>query len=158
RLDDWVGNQKVARGYFPKGEAIRERYRLRPDGGAGFFSSVEDLLRYATFHLDTSGSNTAQILKHETIASMHEERDNKAPNYNRYSMGWGIINTKNHQILISDGRMLGSSAVVLIEPDSQTGIVLVTNVVTNALISAAVQMIDALTPAHAGEIGEYIEK
>ena len=49
--DAWVGEGTTAAGYEGDSRAIRYRFRLAPDGGAGFFSSLEDLLRYARFHL-----------------------------------------------------------------------------------------------------------
>ena len=123
----WVGRDSTAAGYNKKGR-VRFSYRLRPRGGAGFFSSARDLLRYAQFHLGTLLRGPS-LISPAHLVEMHG--DGTPAGARGYAFGWGRLELEGHDVvLISDGEMLGATAAVMIVPTRKLAIVLLTN--TNA--------------------------
>jgi CubicO group peptidase (beta-lactamase class C family) len=81
----WVGDRETVRGYEGDGTAIPYRFRLAPDGGAGFFSTLQDLLRYAQFHLGALEQTTLPGDAAITRAL------GTLPPKEHYLRGWGVV-------------------------------------------------------------------
>ncbi|HMZ82607.1 MAG TPA: serine hydrolase domain-containing protein, partial [Acidobacteriota bacterium] len=80
--DAWLGDKNTVRGYGGDGKVLPYRFRLGPDGGAGFFSTAHDLTRYTLFHL---GAMTPPA--HLRGASISTELAN-LPVEKAYYRGW----------------------------------------------------------------------
>jgi CubicO group peptidase (beta-lactamase class C family) len=119
-VDAWVGKGGTVWGYSEEGEVIPYAYRLSPDGGAGFFSTLHDLLLYVRFHL--VGSPT--LPREASIVSALET----APSGDHYLRGWGLVPLDSvGPVLISDGAMAGGTAAVVLVPDRRLGVVVLCN-------------------------------
>jgi CubicO group peptidase (beta-lactamase class C family) len=82
-VDGWVGADGAVTGYDVDGAPIAGPYRLAPDGGAGFFSSVADLLHYSLYHLGTpekrDGSASAAPVAEASIVAALTDHRSRAP-------------------------------------------------------------------------------
>ena len=135
----WVGADSVVRGYDASGP-IPYRYRLAPDGGAGFFSTVDDLLRYARFHL--GGTREQVTLVAAAIVRAHAN----VRVGSHYQQGWGVVRLPHETVLISDGELAGGTAVVLLLTEARLGIVVLCNRTGGPASEAAVAIATALVP------------
>ena len=120
-IDAWVGDGTTAAGYEGDGRAIRYRFRLAPDGGAGFFSSLEDLLRYARFHLGSL--DTPEV---PATAAITRALRSASPGAH-YLDGWGVVRLDRVTVLVSDGQMAGASAAVVLVPERDLGAAVLCN-------------------------------
>jgi CubicO group peptidase (beta-lactamase class C family) len=150
-LEAWVGEAGVVRGYDGDGARIPYSYRLAPDGGAGFFSSLHDLLRYALFHLGRLDSGVPRS------AAVTTARQPAVRGF-RYLQGWGQIGLPGATVLLSDGQMAGAAAVVLLLPEADLGIVALTNRTRGAVYEAAFAILSALLPGSGERLGARIEE
>ncbi len=151
--DAWVGDSGAVRGYGEDRQAIAGRFRLRPDGGAGFLSTVHDLLRYAQFHL---GVREAVSLSRDaaiTVALTELPTDRRFD----YSRGWGVVRLDGSTVLISDGEAAGGAAAVLLVPERQLGIVVLCNATGVPALEVAAFVLSALDSALAGQLGAAVE-
>lgn len=151
----WVGRGDVAVGYSGAGKRVPFQYRLRPRGGAGFFSSASDLLSFAQFHLGEI--KQAQLLiGSNALAENHGE--GTAAGAHGYSHGWGRIDLSEAGVaLVSDGEMLGGTAVVMIFPLQKIAVVLLTNSTTD-LLEVATLVADAVAPGLSQRLGDGIQR
>jgi hypothetical protein len=130
--------------YNSKNQRDRD-YHFYPQGGAGFFSTVHDLTRFAMLHLHETGSGAASILKPDTLRAMHG-----APS--GYANGWGSIKLgAKDRVLVSNGELLGAETTILLLPSSQSAIVCITNINGTPRITDAVafRIAEALAPGFA---------
>jgi CubicO group peptidase (beta-lactamase class C family) len=140
-IEAWVGEAGAVRGYHGDGRAISQRFRLAPDGGAGFFSNLADLLRYAQFHL---GQKTAAV----SAGSL--------PADGFYHHGWGVVRMGAAHALISDGAALGGTAAVVLVPEEATAVVALCNATGGPTAEAAVATLSALLPGFSERFGEAV--
>jgi CubicO group peptidase (beta-lactamase class C family) len=150
-LDAWVGEGGVARGYDGDGGWIPYPYRLGPDGGAGFFSSLHDLLRYALFHLGRLDAGVPRSAAVTTALPLPGGGF-------RYLQGWGLIDLPGATVLLSDGQMAGGASVVLLVPEADLGIVVLTNQTGGAAYDAAFAILSGLLPGAGERLGARIEE
>ena len=139
----WVGQRGTVRGYDGGGKRIPYRYRLAPDGGAGFFSSVHDLLQYAHFHLGAGEQATPS--RSAAIA----DAVRAAPVGGHYLRGWGVVRLRSATVLISDGESAGGTAVVVLVPEKQLGVVVLCNQTGGPATESATSILTALIPGFA---------
>ena len=138
--DAWVGEGTTAAGYEGDGRAIRYRFRLAPDGGAGFFSSLEDLLRYARFHLGSL--DTPEV---PATAAITRALRSASPGAH-YLDGWGVVRLDRVTVLVSDGQMAGASAAVVLVPERDLGAAVLCNATGCPALETATDMLSALIP------------
>jgi CubicO group peptidase (beta-lactamase class C family) len=139
-VDGWVGEGTTARGYERDGRAIPYRLRLAPDGGAGFFSTLDDLLRYARFHLGALGRQ--EIPPDAVISSAFRSAGPTA----HYLRGWGVVRLDSVTVLISDGQMAGASSALVLVPELALGAVALCNATGCPALETATEMLSALAP------------
>jgi len=151
--DAWLGDSGVVRGYGEDGQAISDRVRLGPDGGAGFFSTVHDLLRYARFHLGVpeSASPTGDAAIAVALEGLPADR-----RFDYYA-GWGVVRLDSGTVLISDGEAAGGTAAVLLVPERRLGIVVLCNATGPPVLDVAALILSALEPPLAEQLGGAIE-
>jgi CubicO group peptidase (beta-lactamase class C family) len=151
-IDTWVAADGVVRGYTSDGAAIPYRYRLAPDGGAGFFSNVHDLLRYAQFHL---GALEHAVPARE--AAITAALGTLPPEGRfHYLRGWGVVHLPEATVLISDGEVAGGTAVVLVVPERQLAVVVLCNATGGPALQAAVAILSGLIPAFDEQFGAAV--
>jgi CubicO group peptidase (beta-lactamase class C family) len=139
-VDGWVGEGAAARGYERDGRAIPYRFRLAPDGGAGFFSTLDDLLRYARFHL---GALDRREISSDAVVSIALR---SAPPGAHYLHGWGVVRLDGVTVLVSDGQMAGASAAVVLLPERELGAVVLCNATSCPAVETATEALSALIP------------
>jgi CubicO group peptidase (beta-lactamase class C family) len=132
-VDAWVGEGTAARGYEGDGRPIPYGFRLAPDGGAGFFSTLDDLLRYARFHLDTIAPAITSALRSARPGA-------------HYLRGWGVVRLEGATVLISDGQMAGASAAVVLVPERELGAVVLCNATGCPALETGTEVLSALIP------------
>jgi CubicO group peptidase (beta-lactamase class C family) len=139
-IDAWIGKGTTARGYERDGRAIPYELRLAPDGGAGFFSTLDDLLRYCRFHLGVL--ERPQIPADAVItAALRSTRPGA-----HYLRGWGVVRLDSATVLVSDGQMAGASAAVVLVPERKLGAVVLCNATGCPAVETATEMLSALAP------------
>ena len=148
--DAWLGDKNTVRGYGGDGKVLPYRFRLGPDGGAGFFSTAHDLTRYTLFHL---GAMTPPA--HLRGASISTELAN-LPVEKAYYRGWGVVKLPTSTMLISDGQMAGGTAVVVLVPEQHIGVVVLSNATGSPSAEVAVDILNALIPEFGAQFGAAI--
>lgn len=148
--DAWLGDKNTVRGYGGDGNVLPYRFRLGPDGGAGFFSTVHDLTRYALFHLGAMAPAA-----HLRGASISTELAN-LPVEKAYYRGWGVVKLPTSTVLISDGQMAGGTAVVVLVPEPHIGVVVLSNATGSPSVEVAVDILKALIPEFSAQFGTAI--
>jgi CubicO group peptidase (beta-lactamase class C family) len=138
--DTWVGEGATARGYEGDGRAIPYPFRLAPDGGAGFFSSLADMLRYARFHLGVLEASEVPA----TAGIVSGLRS--APSGAHYLHGWGVVRLNGVTVLVSDGQMAGAGAAVVLVPERDLGAAVLCNATGCPALETATDMLSALIP------------
>jgi CubicO group peptidase (beta-lactamase class C family) len=139
-VDSWVGRPGVVRGYGSDGKPIPYRYRLAPDGGAGFFSTIDDLLRYGRFHLGTL--ERAAPAPSAAIATAL----GLLPAGGHYLRGWGVVHLPEGTMLISDGEVAGGTAAIVLIPEKQLVVVVLCNATGGPASESVVAILSALLP------------
>ncbi len=151
-VDAWVGEGGAVRGYTAEGKPIPYAYRLGPDGGAGFFSNVHDLLRYALFHLGAL-EHTVPAGNAAITAALAELPSEGGFHYLR---GWGVVRLNGTTVLISDGEAAGGTAAVLVVPESQLAVVVLCNATSGPALKTAVAIVSALIPGFDRQFGAAV--
>jgi CubicO group peptidase (beta-lactamase class C family) len=136
----WVGKDMTARGYERDGRAIPYQLRLAPDGGAGFFSTLDDLLRYCRFHL---GFLRRPEIPSDAVITTASRSARPGVHYLR---GWGVVRLDSVTVLLSDGQMAGASAAVVLVPERDLGAVVLCNATGCPALETATEMLSALLP------------
>lgn len=151
-LDAWVGDETTARGYERGGLAIPYRFRLVPDGGAGFFATLDDLLRYAQFHL---GARAETGLPPGVAIS---EALGAAGPAAHYLHGWGVVRLPGKTVLVSDGQLAGGSAAVVLVPERDLGTVVLCNATGCPALETAIDILSARIPGLADSLSAAIAR
>ncbi|MEZ5426729.1 MAG: serine hydrolase domain-containing protein [Pyrinomonadaceae bacterium] len=142
-----------ARGYGADGELVPAN-RFEPRGGAGMYSSVDDLLRYGLCHLGRKG-----LLKKRTIDLMHST-DPASPNP-YYANGWGVLPMRGGRIsLLSNGAIAGAAGTVLVIPTDDLVIVCLTNTTlgNDYTDQIAFQIAGALLDGYGQDLDQLMKK
>lgn len=114
----------VARPYKTDGNPASP-FQFEPAGGGGFFSNVNDLLKYGKIHLPKRDTER-QILSNATLAENHRVRSELPHQY--YANGWGVLPLPgNGKTLLSNGAIEGAAATLLVLPDAEIVIVVLVN-------------------------------
>lgn len=100
-------------------------FQFEPAGGGGFFSNVNDLLKYGEFHLPRPDTKH-RILSEATIAENHRVRTDLPHGY--YANGWGVLPLSgNGKTLLSNGAIEGAASTLLVLPEAEIVIVVLVN-------------------------------
>ena len=110
----------VAKGYDAKGNPTPS-FIFQPRGGAGMYSTLDDLLAYGLGHL-----NRKKLLKTETLNALRRTAKDAPNPY--YASGWGVLPTADGRItLLSNGAIIGASTTILVIPNDDLIVVCLTN-------------------------------
>ena len=118
--------RQTATGYDVENQRVQHSH-FGPQGGAGFYSSAHDIIRYGMSHLKSRPAALRPVLKDATLDAMHEEKDPTAPN-KMYANGWGVIRTSDGRVsLLSNGAIMGGTASLLLVPSENLAVVCLNN-------------------------------
>lgn len=152
-------NDRIAKGYSYDGLPlpVSEFY---PKGGAGFYASVSDILRFGMFHLKDSLPGIVPFLTDDNIDILHSS--NNKPGYNNfYSNGWGVLNIDDiNTSLLSNGAIDGAASSLLLLPSKDISIACITNASmgNNFTDQLAFHIADILVPGYLDKLQRFIEK
>ena len=113
-------------------------YHFLPVGGAGFFGSVTDLLKYGGFHLKLESSKAPNVLNDKYLDLMHNFNEGPMPYF-----GFGWLNTGHS--LISNGSINGANSNITLVPSEELVIVCLMN--STSMSSLADQLSDQIMNA-----------
>jgi CubicO group peptidase (beta-lactamase class C family) len=126
-------SREVAIGY-QAGKAVPPN-TFEPEAGGGFHTSAHDLALFGLFHTDSA----QKLIAAELMKEMHTLKTDQQIK-SRYMSGWGIFNFKDgSSALISDGRVLGGSATLLVLPKEGIVVTCLTNTASEAMDHLAFQ-------------------
>ena len=150
-------NTTIAKGYDYTGNLLIES-EFYPKGGAGYYGSVTDLLKYGMFHLKDKVKGITPVLTDKSIDILHSQND--LPNYHKfYSNGWGVLKIDQGKTsLISNGAIDGTASALLLLPDSDIAIACLTNasVGNNFTDQMAFNIANVLLPGYLDDLGKFI--
>ena len=113
-------NKAIAIGYDDAGSPVSPNI-FEPRGGAGMYSTLDDLIKYGFVHL-----NEKNFLKAETLDKAHRSNPNSANPY--YSSGWGVLPTSDGRVaLLSNGAIAGTATTLFLVPKDDLIIACLTN-------------------------------
>lgn len=102
---------------------------MRPAGGVA--SGVNDLLRYAEFHLgDGSAPRGARLLSPVSMRHMQETQLVQQGTDEEMALGWQVSRIGDLREVWHDGWAVGQTALLFLVPAKQLAVVLLTNSVT----------------------------
>ncbi len=127
----------IASLYDTNGEEIAP-YHFIPFGGAGYYGSVEDLLKYGNFHLQLANSKFPKVLDGKHLDLMHNFDEGPMPFF-----GFGWLNTGHS--LISNGNITGANSNITLIPSEDMVIVCLIN--SSSYSSLADQLTDQIMNA-----------
>lgn len=131
-----------AKAYDRDGKPFEHDFRILPAAGAGLEASAEDLVRFGQLHLTGRQADGHRLLRARTLALLHS-----APNGGFYGFGWGRIGAgKPTELLIADGQVNGGQAMLLINPVSRVGVLVLSNAAHDEVNELALQAMDILVP------------
>jgi CubicO group peptidase (beta-lactamase class C family) len=126
-------DQNLSTGY-ESGKAV-PRYDFEPAAGGGFYTSAHDLALFGIFQLEPS----QKLIRPDLMRDMHTAPKGHELDW-RYANGWGIFALdKDTRVLVSNGRVLGGSATLLVLPEESAVIACLTNVSSDATDDLAFQ-------------------
>jgi CubicO group peptidase (beta-lactamase class C family) len=120
-----------------------EEAGLGPAGS--IVSCVNDLARWLQVHTGSGRFNAEQFISTANLAEMHRPQIVTSDEVRRqrfgfempaYGLGWAMHSHKGKVIVEHGGNLLGFHALVSLAPDSHTGVVVLSNTVTNFLPEA----------------------
>jgi CubicO group peptidase (beta-lactamase class C family) len=129
-----------------------------PLGGAGFYSSAHDLVKYGMFYLKNPLPDQKKIFRDEVIDKMHTVRYKQIPNA-MMGLGWGCTEIEGGlKWIISNGRIGGANSNISLVPSKNLAVVCLTNTSKSITDQMAIEIIDVLIPKFAQKATAFIEK
>lgn len=121
-------------------------------GASAVYASVEDLVRFGSFHAGALMSEQRAVLTLASLAAMQQ------PGLGDYGLGWSINRDWNgHRVIWHSGAMPGSSATLWLVPAEKIAIALVGNQITGPVNQLAGEILQDLLrvgpPAATGSRG-----
>ena len=99
-----------------------------PLGGAGFYSSVQDLIKYGMFFLKNRLPPQKKILKDKTIDTMHTVHNNIVSDA-IFGLGWGAAEIDTDLFwIMSNGEIYGACSNVSLVPSENLAVACLANV------------------------------
>jgi CubicO group peptidase (beta-lactamase class C family) len=143
----------VAKGYDKSGNEVAPN-KFLPRGGAGMYSTLDDLLQYGLGHL-----NQKKLLKEKTLSLIHSTHPSAPNPY--YSSGWGVFPADDGRTtLLSDGAIAGSATTVLLVPQENLVIVCLTNTTVGSDFTdiTAFNIANVLIDGYSDALGRFFAK
>jgi CubicO group peptidase (beta-lactamase class C family) len=110
-------------------------------GGSALYATVEDLVRFGSFHLSAPMPGQRAILTPASVAAMQQSGPGD------YGLGWSINRTwTRHTIVLHTGAMPGSASALWLVPAEKIVIAVVGNQITAPVNQLAGEILAALVP------------
>lgn len=135
--------------YDDKGKRVGTIYTF-PRSSRGIYSSLNDLLAYASFHLRQLKQDQARILNDAEIDMLHNSRSDVPGAYIALGMGSIDLLDGTHWV-ISDGQDMGAQSTLSLIPARNIGIVCLTNVTADQADEVSFRVTDVLVPGFASQ-------
>ncbi len=129
-----------------------------PAAAGGIYSSAHDLIQFGMFHLKNHLSHQKQILKDETLAVMHMDKDKSLPSASM-ALGWGSVDLGNGYFwILSNGGIEGATSILSLELSANLAVVCLTNVTSRSRITdqIAIEIADNLQPKFANKVETFM--
>jgi CubicO group peptidase (beta-lactamase class C family) len=129
-----------------------------PLGGAGFYSSAYDLVKYGMYYLKNPLPDQKKIFRDEVIDKMHKVQYKHIPNA-MMGLGWGCAEIdQSLNWIVSNGRIGGANSNISLVPSKNLAVVCLTNTSKSITDQMAIEIIDVLIPGFAEKTNAFIEK
>ncbi|MEZ5333413.1 MAG: serine hydrolase domain-containing protein [Thermoanaerobaculia bacterium] len=136
--------------YAEDGERLPDRFP-RPRSSRAVNASVDDLLRYAAFHLGTALPGQRSIYSDALRESSHVDRTGGLGG--RIAAGWGSFDLPDGELwLLSNGRDQGVQSTLAMLPERDLAVVVLANVTGDATDGLASSILDALAPGFLAQV------
>ena len=138
----------IATRYAPDGIAL-PLYEDDSQGAGANFSSAHDLIRFAMFHLKNDLADQKKIISDESINQMTQALTQIPAGENTfgYGIGWAVPkNNKGLQFVMHLGGMDGVSTVLIMIPEENLAITVLSNANTPWPIRISSMILDTIQP------------
>jgi hypothetical protein len=151
------GLKNVAVKYYSD-DTLGPHIYFGPLGGAGFYSSAFDLVKYGMFYLKNPLPDQKRIFRDEVIDKMHKNQLKHMSN-ETMGLGWGCPEIEDGlKWIISNGRIGGANSNISLVPSKNLAVVCLTNTSKSITDQMAIEIIDVLIPKFAQKATAFIEK
>lgn len=128
-------DENVAAAYATTGRSLRRIPYRNVDAVApalGINSSVNDLLAFATLHLEEGWLDDRRLLDPDTLRELHSPQIDMGPagddtTGRQYAVGWVASRDEGRRILSHEGGVDGFRALLSLLPDEEIGVVVLAN-------------------------------
>ncbi|MGD9588026.1 MAG: serine hydrolase domain-containing protein [Pyrinomonadaceae bacterium] len=147
----------IAQPYRADG-GLADSFQFEPAGGGGYYSTVNDLLRYGSMHLETRG-RAERVLRYEIQRENHRVREGLPHEF--YANGWGVLPLANgRRTLLSNGAIEGAASTLLVLPESGIVIVVLINKSVGNDVSddIAFRIAGSLLPGYKKDLDSLFER
>jgi hypothetical protein len=138
----------LASRYYTMDRKMAPETMIGPAGGAGLYSSANDLLAYGKFHLNIKPTGGRALLSDESLDLLHYYHNSRIPQ-GFLALGWGSLTLGDGmRLLISNGEVNGANATLILQPDREVVIVCMSNIAKHPSVSDrfAFAILDVLLP------------
>jgi CubicO group peptidase (beta-lactamase class C family) len=138
-------NPLMARGYMWLQEQGKHKKLIMHDitniaPSAAINSNAEDMAKWLLLQLNDGKYNGKQLLSAEQIQESRKPQI-KISGDAAYGLGWMLREYKGQKLVAHDGSVEGYSAIVALLPESNMGLVLLTNVTQTGLLGITMNMV-----------------
>jgi serine beta-lactamase-like protein LACTB len=106
-------------GQFIAAPTVNSSYKW---AGGGFLSTVEDLVRFGSAHLQPG------FLRAESLAVMFTSQKSSDGKSTEYGIGWRVLtDARGHRVMLHTGGSVGGTSVLLLHPETRTVVAMACN-------------------------------
>jgi CubicO group peptidase (beta-lactamase class C family) len=125
RLDVPAGDtSRFAHGYGPKGKAVRPWSMKAFAGAGGIRSTATDMLKYAQANMGGTAPPLDKVILLAHATTFNHRGD-------AMGLGWGISSYHHRQLFTHDGETGGFQSFLIVDPEKQVAIVILSNKATD---------------------------
>jgi CubicO group peptidase (beta-lactamase class C family) len=117
-----------------------QKFGVGPNGAVN--STVNDLLKYLQFHLDNGMANGRQLISTAQMQQLHRPVT-VAPD-GSYALGWNVQYHRGHAVLQHGGAITGFTSMMVLIPETKTGVVVLNNLGSSLPTVVAWDLVDRL--------------
>jgi CubicO group peptidase (beta-lactamase class C family) len=150
-----IADSKRAVRYDDEGKRIGSIYPF-PRSSRGIYASLNDLLAYASFHLQRPRPGQARILSDGAVDTLHNSRSAVPGAY--IALGLGSIDLQNGaRWIISDGQDMGVQSILSLIPSAGVAVICLTNVTGDQADELSFRVTDILIPGFASQAKAFMK-
>jgi CubicO group peptidase (beta-lactamase class C family) len=119
-----------------------QKFGVGPNGAVN--STVNDLLKYLQFHLDNGKANGRQLISATQMQQLHRPVTVTASGDGAYALGWTAQHHRGHAVLQHGGAITGFTSMMVLIPETKTGVIVLNNLGTSLPTVVAWDLADRL--------------